>query len=297
MGDANGEGTLGGGALGAPSLGTSGSSGCADATRTKSVNRTKTTLRRSVTEEEVPLRGCRTSSGSNSNLIQSRPPTAGYTGDWMWIDRAVQWLLPREDRFFELLTQGADCALASSRLLLDCCLAGTFKERVELVVKIGEAEHAADKVIRDVYEALNRTFVTPIDRSDIYMLATELEDISDAVHATGLQVAMYSMDVVPSGSSELAAIIQTACERLQKAVGLLRTLKRGHEIRTHCEAVRELERDGDKIFRAEMSAMFKNETNAVALLKHKEFLEGLEHTLDVCENVANILETIVLKNA
>jgi uncharacterized protein Yka (UPF0111/DUF47 family) len=215
----------------------------------------------------------------------------------MWLDRAVQWLLPREGRFFELLVQGADCALASSKLLLRCCLAKTLAERVTIVGEIGEAEHAADKVIREVYETLNRTFVTPIDRSDIYMLATELEDVSDAVHATGLQVAMYSMDVVPTGSAELATIIQTACERLHKAVVLLNTLKRSREIREHCEAVRELERDGDRIFRSEMSAMFKSETNTVALLKHKEFLEGLEHTLDVCENVANVLETIVLKNA
>ncbi len=215
----------------------------------------------------------------------------------MWLDRAVQWLLPREDHFFQLLARGADAALASSRLLLLCCRAQSFAERVELVAQIREAEHVADVVIRDVYETLNSTFVTPIDRADIYTLATELEDISDAVHATGLQVVMYSMEVVPSGSTELAETIQEACERLQKAVGLLRTLKRGPEIREHCEAVRDLERVGDRIFRAEMSAMFKNETDAVAVLKHKEFLEGLEHTLDVCENVANVLETIVLKNA
>src|SRR5215213_10351867 len=98
----------------------------------------------------------------------------------MWIDRAVKWLLPREEHFFDLLERGAECSLRSSTLLVECCEAKTTAaERITFVARMTDEEHAADRVIHDVYDALNKTFVTPMDRSDIYALATDLENITD----------------------------------------------------------------------------------------------------------------------
>src|SRR5262245_31538207 len=102
----------------------------------------------------------------------------------MWIDRAVKWLLPREEHFYDLLERGADRAREISGLLADCCAATTREDREALVGRIREVEHEADRVVAEVYEALNRTFVTPIDRSDIYALASALEGIADDVFAT-----------------------------------------------------------------------------------------------------------------
>jgi uncharacterized protein len=214
----------------------------------------------------------------------------------MWIDRAVKWLLPREEHFFDLLERGAECALRSSALLVECCEAKTAAEREGMVAKMTDEEHAADRVIHEVYEALNKTFVTPMDRSDIYALATDLENITDRVHSTVMQIAVHAMEEVPPSSTEIAAKIKQACEEINAAVRLLRGMKQLDQIRAHCKAVTQLEHDGDQIFRARIGQMFKTEQDAIRLFKNKEFLEGLENTLDACDDVANALEALVIKN-
>lgn len=214
----------------------------------------------------------------------------------MWIDRAVKWLLPREEHFFDLLERGAECALRSSDLLVECCETKSPAEREGVVARMTDEEHAADRVITEVYEALNKTFVTPMDRSDIYALATDLENITDRVHSTVMQIAVHALEDVPSASAPLAAKIKLACQEIQAAVKLLRGMKQLDQIRSRCKAVNQLEHDGDQIFRAAVVEMFKNEKDAIRLLKNKEFLEGLENTLDACDDVANALESLVIKN-
>jgi uncharacterized protein Yka (UPF0111/DUF47 family) len=215
----------------------------------------------------------------------------------MWVTRAVRWLLPREDHFYEFLERGAACALESSALLSACCNGPTEATRDTMVEKLQEIEHKADRVIVEVYEALNRTFVTPIDRSDIFGLATALERVTDDIHDTALQLVVHAMDDVPAGSRDLAALIKEACEAVHTAVGLLRGLNEPAEVQDRCQLIYRLETDGDAIFRTHIGEMFRTETDAIRLLKHKEFLEGLDETLDACQDVAKALETIVIKNA
>jgi uncharacterized protein Yka (UPF0111/DUF47 family) len=214
----------------------------------------------------------------------------------MWIDRAVKWLLPREEHFFDLLERGACLAREIGDLLAECCAASPG-DREALVARMRGVEHKADCVIAEVYEALNRTFVTPLDRSDIYQLASSLEGIADDVFATALQVVVHAMEDLPAGSSELAALIRQACGAVETAVGELRGMKDLARIREQCELLDRLESEGDRIFRAQLATMFRSETDAIRLIKHKEFLEGLEETLDTCDDVGNALLTIVIKNA
>jgi uncharacterized protein Yka (UPF0111/DUF47 family) len=160
-----------------------------------------------------------------------------------------------------------------------------------------QVEHEADRVIAEMYEALNRTFVTPLDRSDIYVLAVALEEVADAVFATALQFVVHAVEDLPGGSRELVALIVRSCEVIQTAVTGLRDMKNHAGIREHCELLDHLESDGDAIYRTQLAAMFRTETDAIRLIKHKEFLEGLERTLDACEDVGGALRTIVIKNA
>jgi uncharacterized protein Yka (UPF0111/DUF47 family) len=215
----------------------------------------------------------------------------------MWIDRAVKWLLPREEHFFDLLERGATCARESSALLVDCCAAATPADREALVERMRDVEHEADRVIAEVYEALNRTFVTPLDRSDIYTLASALEGITDDVFATALQFVVHAMEDLPEGSCELARLILEACGAIADAVKDLRGLKNLGQIRERCKQITNLESEGDRVYRTRLAAMFRTETDAIRLIKHKEFLEGLEETLDACDDVGNALETVVIKNA
>ncbi len=215
----------------------------------------------------------------------------------MWIDRAVKWLLPRETHFFDLIERGAARAYEISALLVDCCAATTHAEREAIVQKIHQVEHEADRVIAEMYEALNRTFVTPLDRSDIFALAVSLEEVADAVFATALQFVVHAMEDFPAQSRELAALVLQSCEAIQAAVVDLRDMKNSAGIRERCELLNRLESEGDQIYRAQLATMFRTETDAIRLIKHKEFLEGLEGTLDTCKNVGGALLTIVIKNA
>ncbi len=166
----------------------------------------------------------------------------------MWIDRAVKWLLPREDHFFDLLERGAGLVKESGCLLAECCTAPPG-EREVLVGKMHHLEHDSDDVIAEVYEALNRTFVTPLDRSDIYQLATSLEGIVDDVFATALQFVVHAMEDLPPGSSELSALIRRACEAVEDAVADLRGMKNAGRIREQCDLLDRLESEGDRVFR------------------------------------------------
>jgi uncharacterized protein Yka (UPF0111/DUF47 family) len=214
----------------------------------------------------------------------------------MWIDRAVKWLLPREEHFFDLLERGAGLAREVGGLLADCCAASPG-DREALVARMHQIEHEADAVIAEVYEALNRTFVTPLDRSDIYQLAAALEGIVDDVFATALQFVVHAMEDLPPGSCDLAALIRRACEAVEAAVSDLRGLKDSARIREQCALLDRLESEGDRIFRTRIAEMFRTEHDAIRLIKHKEFLEGLEETLDACDDVGHALRTIVIKNA
>jgi uncharacterized protein len=214
----------------------------------------------------------------------------------MWVDRAVKWLLPREEHFFDLLERGAALAREVGGLLADCCAAEPA-DREALVARMHQIEHESDDVIAEVYEALNRTFVTPLDRSDIYQLASALEGIVDDVFGTALQFVVHAMEDLPPGSCELSALIRRACEAVDTAVRDLRELKNAARIREQCELLDRLESEGDRIFRMNIAEMFRTETDAIRLIKHKEFLEGLEDTLDACDDVGNALLTIVIKNA
>jgi uncharacterized protein Yka (UPF0111/DUF47 family) len=204
--------------------------------------------------------------------------------------------LPREEHFFDLLERGAALAREIGGLLAECCAASPH-DREALVARMHQIEHLADDVIAEVYEALNRTFVTPLDRSDIYQIASALEGIVDDVFSTALQFVVHAMDDLPPGSSELAALIRRACEAVDTAVGDLRELKNASRIREQCELLDRLESDGDRIFRMHIAEMFRTETDAIRLIKHKEFLEGLEDTIDACDDVGNALLTILIKNA
>lgn len=215
----------------------------------------------------------------------------------MWLDRAIKFLLPREDHFFDLLKEGARCAKDASALLVQCVTEANPASREELIKKIKSVEHEADRVIVEVYKELNRTFVTPIDRSDIYKLGSELESITDSIYSTALQISVHAMEDLPPGSKELAVLIQRGCAEIYEAVSELQSKNSHIDVRKRCKSIKQFEDQGDDIFRTQIAHMFKHETDAIRLLKHKEFLEGLESGLDLCDDVGNVLSTVIIKNS
>ncbi len=201
-------------------------------------------------------------------------------------------LVPRERRFYQLFDEQMTSIVAAAQLLRDGLhdlpsLAGTQQ-------RIKDLEHVGDEVTHELVRTLNRTFVTPFDREDIYALSSGLDDVLDYIEEIGDTVTLYKIERIPAAALEMIELICSAVLELQKGVSKLEGLKGVEE---HGIEVHRLENLGDTASRHAIGELFSGQTDALEVIKLKEFLTLLEDALDRCEDVANILEAITIKNA
>jgi len=163
-----------------------------------------------------------------------------------------------------------------------------------MVQKIKGTEHKGDEIAHTIFIKLNSTFITPFDREDIHTLASSLDDVLDCINAAADRLTTYKVTNPPSAAVELATIILRQSEELAKAVSLL---EKGDALLEYCVEVNRLENEADGISRAAIGRLFETESDPIQLIKHKELLETLELATDKAEDVANVLETVVLKSA
>lgn len=211
------------------------------------------------------------------------------------LDRVVRWLLPREDHFYELLAVGARCCVAAGEAMGALCAADTAARDAALQ-RIVDVEHEADSAVRAVYDALSRTFVTPIDRSDIYDLASRLEEVVDLLHATAMHVRVHAMSDMPDGALALCEKLTASCREIAAGVEGLRHTRQLDAVHARARAASRLEHEADEIFRSHVARLFREERDAIRLIQHREFLEGLERAIDACDHVGGVLTAIVIKN-
>jgi predicted phosphate transport protein (TIGR00153 family) len=201
-------------------------------------------------------------------------------------------LVPRERRFYRLFDQHVSVIVAAAALLRE-----GVGDPPSLAVKqslIKDLEHEGDNVTHELVRTLNRTFVTPFDREDILALASGLDDILDYIEEIGDTVILYKIETIPAAAVEMASLIVRAVSELQKGVAKLEQLKGMEE---HGIEVHRLENLGDTASRQAIADLFAGGHDALDVIKLKEFLTLLEDALDRCEDVANILEAITIKNA
>lgn len=204
-------------------------------------------------------------------------------------------LMPRETSFFEFFERHAATTVRGCRELLDLATAGTdFEARAR---RIKDLEHEADSITHDCVEALHRTFITPIDRDQIHMLISRMDDIMDYVETVSDQCVLYNIDHMTTAAQELAAVLLESTEHIEGAVKGLRDMKHAEAISERCIEVNRLENQGDFLLRKAVARLFDEEKDPVAIIKWKEIYENLEIATDRCEDVANIIEGIVLENA
>ncbi len=201
-------------------------------------------------------------------------------------------LLPRERRFYQLFDEHVTSIVAASQLLREGL--EDLPSLAQKQVTIKDLEHAGDEVTHELVRTLNRTFVTPFDREDIYALASGLDDVLDYIEEIGDTVTLYKIERIPSAAKEMVGLICSAVLELQKGVSKLEGLKGVEE---HGIEVHRLENLGDTASRRAIGELFSGQTDALEVIKLKEFLTLLEDALDRCEDVANILEAITIKNA
>jgi len=211
------------------------------------------------------------------------------------LQRVIRMLLPQEGRFFEYVNQAAEAAEEAAKLFVDLSNAEGRDARLVLVERVREAEHDGDKAKKNMADALDATFVTPIDREDLFHLVGVLENISDFISATANHLTVHQMDSLPEGTKELSAILLKATTQCREAAALLQAGENGNRVRALTQSVHYLEHEGDVIFRLRLGDLFAREKDAIQLIKHKEFLEGLEDSIDRCASAATVMEAIVIK--
>lgn len=201
-------------------------------------------------------------------------------------------LLPRERSFFTLFTQVTVNIEAGARALAD--IFADYRDLAPKVNRIKDLEHRGDQLTHEIFTKLNQTFVTPFDREDIHALTSKLDDVLDLIDAVATRLVIYKVEKVRPGAVELAGILVQATAEIHAAVS---RLEKHDGILDHCIRINSLENEGDRAVRTAIADLFEHEKDPVEVIKWKEILEVLETATDKCEDVANVLEAVVLKSA
>jgi len=179
-----------------------------------------------------------------------------------------------------------------ARAMVD--LFADYRDVDKKVDEIRRIEHLGDEMTHSIMRKLNQTFITPFDREDLYKLASSLDDVLDFLNASGARIVMYRITNPPPEAGALARLILAQSEELAKAVSLL---EKNGDVLVHCVEINRLENEADQVSRAAIARLFDHEKDPITLIKTKELLEFLETATDRAEDVADVLETVVLKNA
>jgi predicted phosphate transport protein (TIGR00153 family) len=204
-------------------------------------------------------------------------------------------LMPREGRFFDLFNAHAAQIAEGGHALAQ--LFNDFGAVADHAAHIDAAEHSADKITHETIALLHKSFITPIDRDQIHQLITSMDDILDLIQDTAESIVLYDIRKVSPEAQQLAQICKMTCDRVRAAVGLLADLRDPEAILKTCEEIDRLESDADRVMRSAMSRLFRDESDVKQLIKLRSIYELLELITDRCEDVANILEGIVLENS
>jgi len=205
-----------------------------------------------------------------------------------------EWIVPQEKQFFDLLEQLAATPAEGGIALRD--LLTDFRDVPAKRKRIKEIEHRGDDVVHNIYEALNRTFITPLDREDIMALASGLDNVLDMIDAAANQLHLYNIGEPGQAMVDIAEVIVLSTAELQRAVGMIRNMRRADEVEQIAVEVNRLENVADDLMNNAVAALFHNHLDLAEVIKAKDILEGMEEATDYCEDVANVLSDIVAKN-
>jgi predicted phosphate transport protein (TIGR00153 family) len=201
-------------------------------------------------------------------------------------------LIPREERFYDDFIALAE-EIRNGATLLEAMLAPVHPVW-DKADEIKEIEHKCDFLTHEIIQRLHRTFVTPLDREDIHALARSLDDVMDAIDASSWIVRLYQIDHVRDGARELAHIIKSSTEQV---VAAMRALERRKGTTELAVEINRLENEADRAHQAAVRKLFEDEKDPVQIMKWKEILDFLEEATDRCEDVANVVEGVVVKHA
>lgn len=202
--------------------------------------------------------------------------------------------LTRDKEFWSAFTSHSQLTVKAAGLLVEMLEHPERRQRI--VQEISDLEHEGDKITHDTVLALHQTWITPLDRESIHGLISRLDDVLDFVDAAADRVALYEIELARPEAIEIAQILVLSCGEIQRAMGMLQNMKDAKPLLALCMHVNRHEHDADQIFRRALARLFNERTEPLELMKWRDILESIETATDRAEDVANIIEGIVLEH-
>lgn len=215
----------------------------------------------------------------------------------MSLNSIFQYFVPKDKKFFPLFEQAGSNLIEMSKLLKESVNTLDTEKRKSLAKQLEDLEHVGDNITHQIHLELGRNFITPFDREDIHALASSLDDVADFIHGASNRMHLYKVEKPTEPMIEIADLIVEATEHVAKALLELKDLKNIRNITDSCVRINSVENKADYIFDKAVADLFEYETDAISLIKQKEVLSAMEDATDKCEDVANVLESILVKNA
>lgn len=214
----------------------------------------------------------------------------------MWIDRLVRLLLPRQDQFFTLLEQLADKIDATAAVFAALGTAAGPDQIEAVAIRLKPIETEADMVCQQIYEEIDRTFVTPIDREDLARLTKVLDSVVDGMEHTAAFATLYRFTTLTDPMREMVRITVAATAEISRAARQLRQFADPDSVKGPTLAIHTLENEADAVYRAAIAALFSNGASPVELVRQKDMLFSLEAGVDQCEDAMDVIRSVVVKN-
>ena len=216
----------------------------------------------------------------------------------MSLNSIFQYFVPKEKKiFFPLFEQAASNVVAIATVLVEAVNSANPATREQLFKQIDKLENKGDELTHQIYLELGKNFITPFDREDIHALATAIDDVADNIQGAANRMSLYRIDEYNEHIRKLSDLILQGSIDLEKAVRELKDLRNIRAIADSCIRINSIENQADYVFDRAVADLFLYETDAIKLIKYKEILAALENATDMCEDAANVMESILVKNA
>jgi uncharacterized protein len=209
----------------------------------------------------------------------------------------LQFLIPKDKKFFPLLEKSSANLVAVSKVLYELLTTASLEKRRELTREIERLEHVGDNITHEIVHELSLTFITPFDREDIHALTSALDDIVDYIYGSSKRIETYKVEVISTEIIKLAELIEKAAIELNGAIIALKSMNNVNKIKEASVKIHSIENHADDIFDMAVARLFDEEKDAIKIIKMKEILSVLETATDKCEDAANVIESIIVKNA
>lgn len=215
----------------------------------------------------------------------------------MALNTFLKIFMPKNRIFYELFEKAADNVAKMGTLLRHVVGEADFDKRGALIIQVEDLEHANDEITHNIFTELGRNFITPFDREDIHYLATSLDDVADYIYAAAKKINFYRVNPNDPGMHKFSELIEEGAQQVKVAVGELRNMKNMRNITEALVKINSIENQGDDILDFSIDRLFNTESDAKEVIKKRDIYQVMEIVTDKCEDVSNVIESIIIKYA